>query len=200
MTTNNNRIRFQIVYFLLISSIFISGQFFSLSIAEEVKNIEPSERMLSIVKRHEATIQKWAKSTVLIEAVKEQNKKAMSLEEIKKIDKKWVEGEAEAFVKSLQSNKAGKFLYDMIQTNTLLFVEAFVCDNQGAVVAEYPKTTDYWQGDETKFTNCFKSGKEYTNPLIFDESTQTYSVQLSIPVLDNKKTIGVLIVGLKNIK
>lgn len=157
--------------------------------------------MRSIINAHEKNTMKWAMDPLIIEAVKEQNKKSMSLDEIKRIDRDWVEGKSETFIKSLQTNKAGMFLHDKIKTNKTLYVEAFLCDSQGAVVGEYPQTSDYWQGDEEKFTNCFNNGqgKVFINPLVFDESTNTYSVQISLPVIDQQQTIGVLIVGIKNI-
>ena len=159
-------------------------------------------RMTSIINTHIRLINKWAQNPVLINSVIKQNQKNVSLEEIMKIDKQWLAGEINNFAISLQKNKAGKLLYDQISQNSRLYVEAFLCDEKGAVVAEYPETTDYWQGDEEKFLKSYNSGKGqiYVGPLSFDDSTKTNSVQISIPVFDKKKTIGVLIVGLKNIK
>ncbi len=161
-----------------------------------------SMRMTSIINTHIRLINKWAQNPVLINSVIKQNQKNVSLEEIMKIDKQWLAGEINSFAISLQKNKAGKLLYDQISQNSRLYVEAFLCDEKGAVVAEYPETTDYWQGDEEKFLKSYNSGKGqiYVGPLLFDDSTKTNSVQISIPVFDKKKTIGVLIVGLKNIK
>ena len=39
-----------------------------------------------------------------------------------------------------------------------------------------------------------------TGPLEFDESTQAYSVQISVPVMQAEECIGVLVMGLRNIK
>lgn len=57
---------------------------------------------------------------------------------------------------------------------------------------------DYWQGDEAKFTECFKGeeGVLYIADVEFDESTQTYLVQVSVPVRDEGKVIGVIVVGI----
>jgi hypothetical protein len=43
------------------------------------------------------------------------------------------------------------------------------------------------------------SGKVFIDKLAFDESTQAYSVHISVPVKDNEKTIGVLVLGIRNI-
>jgi len=76
----------------------------------------------------------------------------------------------------------------------------FLCDKRGAVVGESPKTSDYWQGDEEKFVECYNrgDGNVFIGDLEFDDSTQSYTVQISIPVKDDGKTIGVLIVGIRN--
>ncbi len=106
------------------------------------------------------------------------------------------------YAMQLQSNLSGSFLKNKLIQSSSLYVEAFLCGNQGEVVGEYPKTTDYWQGDEQKFIDSYNngSGKTFIGPLQYDESTRTYSVQISVPVIDNGKTIGVLIVGLRNVK
>ena len=66
-------------------------------------------------------------------------------------------------------------------------------------MAAYPATTDYWQGDEAKWKDTFHNdkGSLYIGPVELDESTNTKAVQISVPVLDKGKIIGVLIVGIK---
>ena len=63
-------------------------------------------------------------------------------------------------------------------------------------------TSDYCQGDEENFIESYNSGdgRFYQGDIVFDESTNSISVQVSIPVFDEGITIGVLIVGLRNIK
>ncbi len=163
-------------------------------------NIGP--RMKSIIYAHAQKFTFWVTDYVIINAVREQNNKNTPLETIKKIDKEWVAGQADDFALSLQTNKIGKILAKRISRNKKLYVEAFLCDAQGAVVGESPQTTDYWQGDEDKFIKSFNNGNGqlYVGNLEYDESAKTYAVQVSIPVLDEDKTIGVLVVGLRNIK
>ena len=52
------------------------------------------------------------------------------------------------------------------------------------------------------FSACFRAvnAQVFIGPRSCDESTETYSVQVSVPVMDGEATIGVLIVGLKNIQ
>ncbi len=201
--TNSHYSYGKIIIAILCLSILVAGGIPGVR-AEESKSetAQISERMKSIIGRHESTIKEWAADSILVAAVTAQNTKKMSLEEIKRIDDEWMKGKQENFASELQENESGKFLKNKIRSNELLYTEAFLCDNQGAVVGEYPKTSDYWQGDEDKFIQCFNngSGKTFTGPAAFDDSTKTISVQISVPVLDKGQTIGVLIVGLKNVK
>lgn len=160
-----------------------------------------TSRMQSVIATHTLRIKEWAASPLLIDAVREQNLQNTGLEEIKRFNNDWINGKADDLATTLLTNPSGRFLHEKINKNDMLYTEAFLCDNKGAVVGEYPKTTDYWQGDEDKFIRSYNNGngRDYIGALEFDESTQTYSVQVSVPVLDDGKTIGVLVVGLKNI-
>jgi len=125
----------------------------------------------------------------------------LSLTKVKQLDSQWRQGKQQALIAQLQSNDISKFLQRRIESSQL-YLEAFICDDTGAIVGLFPKTTNYWQGDETKFTNSFEKGigRVFLGPLIFDESTKTYATHISVPIRSWNKTIGVLIVGLRNIK
>ena len=60
--------------------------------------------------------------------------------------------------------------------------EVFVMDAQGLNVAASGPTSDYWQGDEAKFQETYLKGAEaiHVSEVEFDESSQTYSVQVSV--------------------
>jgi predicted amidohydrolase len=155
-----------------------------------------------ILRTHVSVLEKYAENPIIINAVKERNTAGVTLDEIKAIDREWVGGGQEELVARLQKNPAGTFLREIILSNEQLYVEAFLCDKQGAVVGEYPKTTDYWQGDEKKFTGSYNegNGKALIGPLEYDESTKSFSVKISVPVRDEGKTIGVLIFGMRNLR
>jgi hypothetical protein len=82
-------------------------------------------------------------------------------------------------------------------TNNTAIDEVFLTDNQGANVAAYPPTSDYWQGDEEKWSLSFNNGNGvvFVGPLELDASTNKTQVQISAPIVTNKETIGVLIMG-----
>jgi hypothetical protein len=160
---------------------------------------EQSKRMRHIIRNHQEAIQAWANNPIVIESVKNQNNKNIGMEQIRKIDQEWVGGEKTDLMLRLQQNDVGKYLKEKVSSNKILYTEAFLCDNKGAVVGEYPTTSDYWQGDEDKFIKSYNggNGQEWIGPIEFDDSSKTVTVQISIPVKENNQTIGVLIVGLK---
>ena len=69
-------------------------------------------------------------------------------------------------------------------------------DNQGALVAATDKTSDYWQGDEDKFSHPFTTGSMLVSEVEFDTSAQAYLVQISVPVKDGDKVIGAITFGI----
>jgi hypothetical protein len=135
---------------------------------------------------------------VIVKAVKEQNAKGMSLDEIKTMDEKW-KGDAGLadYMKALMESECGKHIKG-IQDGAEYYAEIFVMDNQGANVAMTDKTSDYWQGDEAKFQKSFAEGKGavFVDEVEFDDSAQAYLVQVSIPVKDGDQAIGAITFGI----
>lgn len=163
-------------------------------LAQEQINEGEIQELLKVKIR---TIETLAFHPKLIEATRIQNEQNLSIQTIQQRDDEWSNTESlTPFKRSLQINKAGKILQRLIEDNDS-FNEAFLTDNQGANVAAYPATSDYWQGDEEKWSNSFNdgSGLIYIGPLERDDSTQTVAVQVSAPVFDNGRTVGVLVVG-----
>ena len=136
---------------------------------------------------------------VFVKAVKEQNAKEVSLDEIKKIDKQWIEAEEPLEIHGkLMGNKCAKLIKKLAKENAAIN-EAFVMDNKGANVGQNALTSDYWQGDEAKFKNSFKKGKGGVDvgKVKFDKSADTELQQISLPIIDKDGTvIGAVTFGL----
>lgn len=98
------------------------------------------------------------------------------------------------------SDHLKKIITDNIDEKKSVYSEILVMDKYGGLVASTDKTSDYWQGDEDKFIKSFGYGEKtlFIGDPRFDESTQTYSIQVSMPIIDagTKNSIGVLMVGL----
>lgn len=200
MSYGSTLLRFVFPVSVFLLSIIISSNLRAAE-NEDLNLNEISPRMQSIIATHILRIEAWTLSPLLIEAVRAQNLKNTSLKEIKRINNDWINGKDEKLVTALLNNPVSSFLNEKVYKNNILYAEAFLCDSKGAVVGAYPKTSDYWQGDEDKFIHSYNNGdgRVYIGELKFDESTHALSVQVSVPVLDNGKTIGVLVVGLHNV-
>jgi hypothetical protein len=147
-----------------------------------------------------ALVPKLAKAgteRALVEAVKSQNAKGMTLDKIKEMDRSWTATPGvNAFMQSLMSNACAQKIKS-IKASAPYYAEIFVMDNKGANVCMTDKTSDYWQGDEPKWTKSYNNGAGGTDisGVKFDDSTQAYVVQVSFPVKDDGKVIGAVTVG-----
>ena len=144
------------------------------------------------------TLVKVGTDPVIVKAVKEENAKGKTLDAIKGKDKKWkaTAGIAD-YMQALMDSECGKHIAG-IQNSAPYYAEVFVMDNQGANVAMTDKTSDYWQGDEAKFKKSFNggSGAVFVDEVEFDDSTQAYLVQVSVPVKDGGSVIGAITFGI----
>ena len=135
---------------------------------------------------------------VIVEAVKAENAKGKSLAQIKDMDDKWKAHAGIAdYMKAIMDSECGKHIRS-IQNSAPYYAEIFVMDNQGANVAMTDKTSDYWQGDEAKFKKSYNggSGSVFVDEVEFDDSSQAYLVQVSVPVKDGGKVIGAITFGI----
>lgn len=139
----------------------------------------------------------WGRDEVVVQAVRRQNAVPATLDAIQKIDLQWVTGERAELKKQTTSNACAERLRQLVIEG--VHGEAFVTDRRGAIVCAARTTTDYWQGDEPKFTNAFKDGRGATfiDRPRFDESANVNIAHISVPVMDGGKAIGVLVVGVK---
>ena len=139
----------------------------------------------------------FGKDPVLVAAVKARNAKGETVEQAKALHKKWASTQGlDDFMKSIQNNPAGDKLREILKSKPY-FVEAFLMDKNGSNVAMGAKTSNYWRGASPKFVEAYKGGKgaTYVTPVSFDESSQAYTSQISVPVMDGKTCIGVLTLG-----
>jgi len=143
------------------------------------------------------TFMQWSNDTIIVNAIKTENSKGKTLQQIKNMDKKWQSTPGVAdFMKVLIDSECGKYLKE-IQKKYPYIEEIIVMDKMGANVAITEKTSDYWQGDEDKFIKSFDNGKGniHISDVNFDTSTQVYMVQVSFPVRDENKIIGAITIG-----
>ncbi len=135
---------------------------------------------------------------IIVKAVNDENAKGKTMTQIEDMDKKWKAHAGIAdYMKAIMDSECGKHLRT-IQKSAPYYAEIFVMDNQGANVAMTDKTSDYWQGDEAKFKKSFAggAGAVFVDDVEFDDSSQAYLVQISVPVKDGDKVIGAITFGI----
>lgn len=136
----------------------------------------------------------------VVAAVAEANRTNLATEqEILAKDLLWrqARGAEDPLIAPYLANPCAEFL-KQTQELTPAFAEVFVMDCKGCIVAESTKTSDYWQGDEAKWTESYHGGvgKVFVDEIQYDHSSQAYVVQISVPVrAADGRTIGAMTVG-----
>ena len=146
----------------------------------------------------DGTIKAWLNNPAVIEAVKASNEKHASLtqDDIDALDKQWRAGD-EALINGIMSNDLSTYLKGIEAAGEGLYTEIFVMDNKGLNVGQSVKTSDYWQGDEAKWQETYPKGPDsmHLSDVEEDESSQTFQMQISLPVVDGGANIGAVTVG-----
>ncbi len=151
----------------------------------------------------EAQIRAAAQNPLVIAAIEAQNKITASYDaaRIDALDKQWraeVDAATHPLIDATLGNEASKYLGQVQAEAEGLFTEIFVMDAKGLNVAQSTVTSDYWQGDEDKFTESFGKGPTavHIGEIEEDESTQTFQSQVSLPIVDAAGVpIGAITVG-----
>lgn len=147
----------------------------------------------------------WAADPALVAAVVAANEAHAPLTQpqIDSLDTAWraeVDLAARPTIDPVISSPVSQALKAKAEASGGKISEAFVTDNRGLNVAQSGITSDFWQGDEAKFTETFPKGAEavHVGEVEFDESTQTYQVQASFTVTDpaSGAPIGSMTLGL----
>lgn len=135
-------------------------------------------------------------SPAIIAAIKEQNTKHASLDEaaILVLDKQWRAETTAAnkpLINSVLNNATSAELKKIMAASGGKYVEIFVMDNKGLNVGQTGITSDYWQGDEAKFTKVFPNvGATHSEAPEFDESAQAFVAEVNGTIADGATAIG----------
>ena len=134
---------------------------------------------------------------VFVDAVKSHNAENLSLDEIKKRDKQWIEAEEELPIMAmLLDNPCGKELKALAKVE-MAVAKGFVFDNQGATIGSLGIPNDYWQGDEGKYRRTVKDHSIEVGPIKFDKAENTQLQHLAFPVIDEDGTVvGGFLIGI----
>jgi hypothetical protein len=149
--------------------------------------------------------QTWSSNPVLLAAVRSQNgaNSGLGQAQILALDSQWrqeVGMAAQPTISPVLNAPASEILREYVAASDGLISEFYMMDKLGMNVAVASVSTDYWQGDEEKFTASYLlgNGAVHVSDVDFDESSQTFSVQVSFTLTDpfDGTPIGAMTVGL----
>lgn len=137
------------------------------------------------------TLQEVATDPVVIDAIRKQNEETAGYdaERIEQLDSQWraeVGAASKPLIDATLATDASIVLRQIQEESAGLITEMFVMDAVGLNVAQSTVTSDYWQGDEEKFSLSYGVGADGINfgEIEEDESTQTFQSQVSITIVD----------------
>ncbi|MEP7137534.1 MAG: GAF domain-containing protein [Chloroflexota bacterium] len=110
------------------------------------------------------------------------------------IDKRWQTApDNDIVVLGVLNNDIASKLRDF-QSKFPDHVELFLTNKYGANIAATNRSSDYYQADEDWWKKAYSlgKGKVYIGQPEFDESSQTYSINLAVPISYKGKVAGIL--------
>ena len=123
--------------------------------------------------------------------------------DIDRLDQTWMSevGSPDSeIIRAVLDNPASALLREWVEGSNGMITEVFVFDAIGLNVAASAVTSDYWQGDEEKYSETYPHGPDavHISEIEFDESTQSYQAQVSVPIVDpaSGQVVGAMTVGL----
>ena len=146
----------------------------------------------------------FASDPALISAIQAQNAVTAAYDQAKidALDTQWraeVGAASKPLIDATLGNAASQYLAGVQEASGGKYTEIFAMDAKGLNVAQSTLTSDYWQGDEDKFTASFGAGAGavHIGEIEQDESTQIFQSQVSVPVTDpaTGAVIGAITVG-----
>ncbi len=153
----------------------------------------------------ETELLSWIQDPVIIEAIREQNLRhqGMSDEEIAALDTAWIAELStghKPMIWDLLDRLHSILLRDRREASEGVVTEIIVMDRFGLNAAISDPTSDFYQGDEAKYQETYLIGPDsvHVGDYEFDESTQKWQVQVSMPVLDpeTSEAIGAVTFGI----
>jgi hypothetical protein len=152
----------------------------------------------------EAQLRAIAEDPVVIGTLNQQNAANGSLAqaEIDKLDKQWrseVEGQDKSLINQVLANDLSNYLKNVSDQAGGLYTEIFVMDSKGLNAGQSAVTSDYWQGDEDKWSRTYAVGADavFVDEVEKDESTQMLQSQVSFTIIDpaTNQVIGAITFG-----
>jgi hypothetical protein len=150
-----------------------------------------------------ANVKPWLSDPAIVAAIKAQNAANAALDQagVDALDQKWraeVEADSHPMIDAVIANPVSALLKTKQEGSGGAITEIFVTDAKGLNVGQSDITSDFWQGDEDKFTKSFGAGAGalFVDVAEKDESTQMLQSQASMTIVDEAgKPIGAVTIG-----
>jgi hypothetical protein len=137
-------------------------------------------------------LQAWSTDPQIVAAVKAHNT-SMPAEDKAMTNEKWSKLTVlDPYVRAFTRNPLAVYLKSKKDDQ---ISECFVSGADGSKVGFLNKTT-YWSHADKEKHKVPMTGKTYVGPVAMDESSGLQEVQIGLPVLENGKPIGSIVVGL----
>lgn len=149
-------------------------------------------------------IERWKNLPKLESLLKARNIKSrrFSEREIAKRDAQWQQAFAHndfAYSIELVNQELSAHLREIKKQSQDIITEIIITDARGLNFAISDMTSDYWQGDEDKFTKVFSTPLNtlHFGAINYDESSKRFQLQLSVPLYaeDGIEALGVMVFG-----
>lgn len=162
---------------------------------------EPNAAMQAYV---DATARAWFTDGAVVAAIEASNAHHAGLSEARliELDSAWRAEVGQAStptIAAIHGSAVSAMLRERVAEAGGKVTEIILMDNRGMNVAVSSVTSDFWQGDEAKFTETFPHGPAalHISDIELDESSQTYQAQVSFVVADaSGNPIGAVTIGL----
>ncbi len=163
--------------------------FAALILASTVKSAFASEDAYAAFVSEKATV--WLADPIVQSAIAASNTTHATLvaSDISNMDEVWqaeLDGDASPLITQILSAPASDYLREIVDSSQGIIAEIILMDNRGLNAAMSGVTSDFWQGDEDKFQQTFgkAGGVMHVGAVELDDSSGTYVVQVSVPVVD----------------
>ena len=164
---------------------------------------EASEKAVQVIQGNINALTAISLSPALVDAVKIQNSQYIGKDqagidaEIALLDQAWADEDPsmDSKVEEIQKNATSAYL-SQFQSSFPDEVEVFATDIQGLTMAMTNRTGDYLQADEGWWQKAYNNGQGAISvgEVEFDESTNTYGMNIGVPIADptTKEIVGIL--------
>lgn len=167
------------------------GMIAALMLTSGVATAQDNEFAEPLTALAQGEIKQIAANPTLVAAIEAQNSVTGAYDQAKidELDKQWraeVDAASKPLIDATLANEASAYLAKVQEDSAGKFTEIFATDAKGLNAAQSTVTSDYWQGDEDKFTKSFGAGADavFLGEVEQDESTQTFQSQVSVTVVD----------------